>query len=124
MIVSNCNLYIQHFEVYLKDGDDLECENGLQMTDIKNRDDCDMEAPLNYLLIIILFEIIGIAIVLAKFIQDWVTYKTTGRLPWISRHIPNWYPAFPSDLTSSQQKKKIKNRNHNDNTRDTVSSEQ
>ena len=73
-----------------------------------------MEDPFNYLLLVIVLEIIAFAVLLAKFIQDWVRYKTTGRLPWISRHLPNWYPAFPSDLMSNQRKKRIKTRNQND----------
>ena len=107
----------------MKDSDELECAYGVHMTDLENREDCDMEDPISYLLLIIILEIIGIAAILAKFIQDWVRYNTTGRLPWISRHLPNWYPAFPSDLMSNQRKRRIKTRNQNDMTSCTLPSE-
>ena len=39
------------------------------------------------------------------FFRDWTRYRETGKLPWISKFIPDMYPAFPSDLMMGYRSK-------------------
>ena len=37
------------------------------------------------------------------FWRDYSRYTRTRELPWLSRHLPDWLPAFPLDITSRMQ---------------------
>ena len=37
------------------------------------------------------------------FWRDYSRYTRTRELPWLSRHLPDWLPAFPLDITTRMQ---------------------
>ena len=86
----------------LPDSCDILCENlpDRRLVEIDvHRKDCDLSGlvTFDYLYIVIVVECLLLILLAAIFLRDWRNYRRTKHLPWISRHLPDWFPAFPSN---------------------------
>ena len=84
----------------LPDSCDILCENlpDRRLVEIDViRKDCDLSVTFDYLHIVIVVECLLLILLAAIFLRDWRNYRRTKHLPWISRHLPDWFPAFPSN---------------------------
>ena len=48
---------------------------------------CPVETGIDYMAILVVFEVILLAIILSKLSYDVLQYRRTGELPWLARHI-------------------------------------
>ena len=100
----------QEFTPMLPDSCDILCENlpDQRLVDIhviRKGQDCDLSGlgALNFYIkdhiggCVIAVELLLFLLLAVIFLRDWRNYRRTKHLPWISRHLPDWFPAFPSN---------------------------
>ena len=84
----------------LPDSCEVVCDNipHRRLVDIDewNMDDCDLPVPSYFYECVIGVEVLLLILLVVIFLRDWRNYRRTKNLPWISRHLPDWFPAFPS----------------------------
>ena len=101
---------LQEFTPMLPDSCDILCENLpdqrlLDIHVIRKGQNCDLSSlealnfyiKDNFISLIIAVELILFLLLAVIFLRDWRNYRRTKQLPWISRHLPDWFPAFPSN---------------------------
>ena len=91
----------------LTDSFEVVCENipnrRLVNIDEWNLEDCDLPVSSHFYEWVIVVEVLLLILLAVIFLKDWRNYRRTKNLPWISRHLPDWFPAFPSKARKISQ---------------------
>ena len=91
----------------LPDSFEIVCDNinnrRLVNIDEWNVEDCDLPVSSHFYEWVIVVEVLLLILLAVIFLKDWRNYRRTKNLPWISRHLPDWFPAFPSKARKISQ---------------------
>merc|ERR1711913_124502 len=86
------NEYIGDYQLMICDNASLVDNNmrGVPVTQVDQKELC--EVRFDPWIIVIMVEIVLLSAMIINFARDYRRYKKTGRLPWLSRHVPSWVP--------------------------------